>query len=111
MPAQTTVWNPPHVRRLFFMGIFLVIASLFDAWMTLEFIALGGEEANDFLLPILSLGPATFLVWKVGIGLSVATLFIFTCQRKRWIWWSFNFVIWSYIALTALHFFIVLHIR
>ena len=108
MAKRAPDWVPPRPARLLLMGVFLVIASCFDAWMTLEFIARGGEEGNPLVEPYLALGTDTFIAWKTVIGTCAAIALGFGCHLKRWVWRAFNGVIWSYLALTSLHFLILL---
>lgn len=103
MPKVRKEWGPPRAWRLWLMGCFLVIASVFDAWMTLEFLALGGEEANPIVVPYIRLGTTTFIVWKAVIGLCAAVALGLGCRLRRWIWWAFNVTVWTYIGLSAYH--------
>lgn len=111
MSDRTAEWTPPPFRRLLLLAFFLALASLFDAWMTLEFLAIGGEEMNPFMRAVLDLGRETFLIWKMALGIVIGFVFLFGSLRWRWAWRAFNAVVWVYLLLTALHLWIVISIR
>lgn len=111
MQETAHAWEPPRAWRPWFLGIFLVIASFFDAWMTLEFLALGGEEANPIAEPVTRYGSATFMVWKMCLGTFAAACLAAFCRRWRWVWIAFQAVVWTYLAITGFHLWFVIAIR
>ena len=76
--------------------------SILDAFLTLDVLAKGGEEANPLMLAALSLGTGAFVILKTCVTVLGAG---FLCLHKNWplgrvcLWVALFF----YAALTAWH--------
>ena len=69
-----------RARRTVGLTLFVCVASLLDARLTLDHLARGGEEANPVLALALTHGTALFLSLK--IGLTGAGVWILTAHQR-----------------------------
>lgn len=99
---STNVFVDSYGQGIFLLATAIVLLNTLDAFFTLLFLGLGGEELNPVALALLNAGPMVFLTVKtVGIGLCSAYLVLVSKFRGvRWGIWS---VLLIYAALLCWH--------
>ena len=101
-------WTPHRSRSLLLIFALILATSIFDAWATLQFIKLGEEEANFFVLrQALLIGPTCFLITKTVLTFcpTLPLLFIVRYQagRPRLAWGVLCGTAIIFVTLALLH--------
>jgi len=79
--APSAAWNARTIPlRRWYLAATLVVLNLLDVAFTKWILALGGEEGNPLMRPIIE-HPAAPLVLKVGLCLAIGVLLL-ACPRK-----------------------------
>jgi hypothetical protein len=96
-------------QGLFLVATLIVALNALDAYFTMLYLGLGGEELNPFAQLLIDMGPAAFITAKtVGIGLCTAFLILVKNFKGAKI--GIGIVFGIYTLLLGWHFYLWAHI-
>jgi hypothetical protein len=106
---QTNVFVDRFGQGVFLVAGLILLLNVLDAFFTLLFLGVGGEEVNPIALFLLNVGPWAFLATKtVGIGL--CTCYLVLVKNFRGVGFGIACVLVAYMALLGWHFYLYSHI-
>lgn len=98
-----------HGSRLLVVVLAIVALNFLDAWFTMFFLSLGGEELNPLMDAVIRIGPLPFVLAKsLGIGLCVAVLTV--AKNFRFARIGLGIVLLGYSALLGWHLWLFAHV-
>lgn len=86
----------------FLLATAIILLNALDAFFTLLFLGLGGEELNPVAQVLLDLGPMAFL-WAKTAGIGVLATYLVIVRRFRGVQWGFWSVLFIYLVLLGWH--------
>lgn len=90
-------------QKLFLVAVLIVALNTLDAYFTMLYLGLGGQELNPFAQLLIDLGPVAFIGAKtVGIGLCVA--FLVCVKNFKGAKLGIGIVLGIYLLLLCWHF-------
>ena len=93
----------------FLLASAILLLNALDAFFTLLFLGLGGQELNPVAQGLLDMGPMVFLGVKT-FGIGLCTLYLVMVRKFRGVGWGFAAVLGIYVLLICWHFFLYSHI-
>jgi len=99
VPDHAT-WTPPHWRVLTLVSLFLLVANVFDAYYTREFVGRHAEEVNPLMRFIMARDWTVVWVLKIGVplALTAACAFVIFHPESPRLW---RRLLWYALCLTA----------
>ncbi len=92
-------------QGVFFFVTLILLLNMLDAYFTMFFLGVGGQEVNPVAFALLRIGPWAFLVAKtVGIGLCAAYLVL--VKKFRGVSLGIGIVLAIYVVLICWHFYL-----
>ncbi|MCA8970152.1 MAG: hypothetical protein KDC95_10225 [Planctomycetes bacterium] len=98
----TNVFVDRFGQGVFLLATAILLLNALDAFFTLLFLGLGGQELNPVALQLLEMGPLVFLGVKT-LGIGLATLYLVVVSKFRGVIWGFWSVVAIYSALLVWH--------
>ncbi|HMQ20980.1 MAG TPA: DUF5658 family protein [Planctomycetota bacterium] len=106
---NANVFVDRYGQGTFLLATAIVLLNALDAFFTLLFLGLGGEELNPVALRLLEMGPMVFLGVKT-LGIGLCTMYLVIVSKYRGVIWGFLSVVAIYSALLAWHLYLYSHI-
>ena len=82
-PEDVTItsvdWHHPQWLAV---GLLILLLSCFDAFLTLNLMDHGADEANPFMVPLVAGAGRSFALWKVGLTALGVSVLILLADRK-----------------------------
>lgn len=89
-------------QSVFLLAGLVLLLNCLDAFFTLFFLGMGGEEVNPVALFMLDLGPMVFLAAKT-LGIGLCTAYLVLVRKFKGVTWGFVVVLAIYFCLLAWH--------
>lgn len=95
-------------QRIFVFAAMILLLNVLDAFFTLFFLGVGGEEVNPVAQFMLDLSPMVFLIVKT-IGIGMCTMYLVLVHNFKGANLGIGAVIAIYVLLLAWHVYLYVH--
>ncbi|MCB9899550.1 MAG: hypothetical protein H6825_16205 [Planctomycetes bacterium] len=99
---RSNLYVDRYTKSEWMLALGILVMSLTDLVLTLQYLDMGGEEANPFMRWALASGQDSFVTWKLALTLAGA-VFLLVHARFRGVRFALTGLFAMYVALLGYH--------